>query len=831
MPPPTLPSIPARNGDAKAYERAIRRQVLNPIIRETETAIRAAGNDYAAIQAAIRRIPQSAALQGLSMQAAAQQAQRLLQYHNSRFEKAMARSLGVRVEPMGQTLGINVLMSNHIDNNISLISTIPSRYQSSLALDFKIAAADAPFDEQRIIEILANNYRSTGWNARRIARDQTSKLVGQLNMERQTEVGVTEYIWRTVEDRRVRQSHRANNGRKFTWSDGPAFTGHPGEDIMCRCRAEGIIPDQGLSPLEAQLAANAEQDGFFDGVQGVAGLLDQDAEGSGNPAMRALARLIYANDLQMHRMNYREFLNLEGDPMLRAVGNADWVDDNLNGNFFGDGVFGRGLYFGYGDELGKAFNYVEPDLDKAAFMSVRPVRPLRLLHDPFDAIDHPIFNDWDVFKAELQRRYLRMTDEIAESAFRPFFDKGFEYRVLMLGYDGIDTGEEIGERLIWNLDKLGVDAGLADPTKLKRALSHMYGYDGTAITPSVRESILDVVQERGPAPVAGGLSKRMAVGQIVDTVNAEYDYVYKVRRVGDLYGYSLYRPNGTLVSNLQPKYKTRNGLDSAIQRHIIAGRSIRKKWYEENVSKETQPVPATPSAVRPEATAPFDPLRRALEDADVVLTAAEAEARRTAIAETYRGNLYIDSTTGYYYGFVKRDSEVELTVFRPSGTVEGRRVFTSSDDLAQWIIEDVDAHVDSRLDWVFAHKAELPPETRVAIIEGGGEAYPHPILPGRLELKSILDDVFDLPLTPQSVAPIGLYSIQETVTAEFGYIYEVFQKDGRWGWRFLRPDGTLVSVKEAQWKTRNGLNNAMNQHIVAGRSIRKKWYEENVLVW
>jgi hypothetical protein len=47
----------------------------------------------------------------------------------------------------------------------------------------------------------------------------------------------THYIWRTAGDDKVRPSHAANEGERFAW-DNPPDTGHPGEDINCRCVAE-----------------------------------------------------------------------------------------------------------------------------------------------------------------------------------------------------------------------------------------------------------------------------------------------------------------------------------------------------------------------------------------------------------------------------------------------------------------------------------------------------------------------------------------------------------------------------------------------------------------
>jgi SPP1 gp7 family putative phage head morphogenesis protein len=76
-----------------------------------------------------------------------------------------------------------------------------------------------------------------------IARDQVAKLNGALTRHRQMEVGIEQYIWRTSMDERVRPTHRANEGKMFSWRDAPANTGHnhPGGDYQCRCTAEPVV--------------------------------------------------------------------------------------------------------------------------------------------------------------------------------------------------------------------------------------------------------------------------------------------------------------------------------------------------------------------------------------------------------------------------------------------------------------------------------------------------------------------------------------------------------------------------------------------------------------
>lgn len=74
--------------------------------------------------------------------------------------------------------------------------------------------------------------------AKLIARDQTAMLFGNMNMLRQTEVGILTYFWRTMEDERVRFTHEQHDGLEYEWRSPPPDTGHPGDDYQCRCTAE-----------------------------------------------------------------------------------------------------------------------------------------------------------------------------------------------------------------------------------------------------------------------------------------------------------------------------------------------------------------------------------------------------------------------------------------------------------------------------------------------------------------------------------------------------------------------------------------------------------------
>jgi SPP1 gp7 family putative phage head morphogenesis protein len=83
--------------------------------------------------------------------------------------------------------------------------------------------------------------------ARLWARDQTLKLHANITEERHKAVGITEYIWTTSGDERVRKDHAALDGQTFSYDDPPVVDertgrrGNPGEDFQCRCTAFPVL--------------------------------------------------------------------------------------------------------------------------------------------------------------------------------------------------------------------------------------------------------------------------------------------------------------------------------------------------------------------------------------------------------------------------------------------------------------------------------------------------------------------------------------------------------------------------------------------------------------
>lgn len=177
-------------------------------------------------------------------------------YQRKQIARQAQASLGVDILTRDRKLpGI---IDGFAAENVALITSIPYRFADEMERMVTRAATSGT----RVEELAENINQRWGVNenhATLIARDQLGKIYGQINHARQQELGVRRFIWRTVNDERVRdgtegpQDHARLEGTEHDYDDppdtgtGPAL---PGEDIQCRCYAEPIFGDV-LAELEA----------------------------------------------------------------------------------------------------------------------------------------------------------------------------------------------------------------------------------------------------------------------------------------------------------------------------------------------------------------------------------------------------------------------------------------------------------------------------------------------------------------------------------------------------------------------------------------------------
>lgn len=169
-----------------------------------------------------------------------------------RVSKTNQRELGRYLKTL---IGIDVVQAEpwlvpfselFIESNVGLIKSIPSRMFGEVREMVENAAVTGRRPEA-FAQDIQERFGVSESRAKLLARDQVGKYNGNLSAARQQRLGIKTFIWRTSQDERVRDSHRAKEGQSYEWQDPPHDTGMPGEDFQCRCTAEPIIDLDELS--------------------------------------------------------------------------------------------------------------------------------------------------------------------------------------------------------------------------------------------------------------------------------------------------------------------------------------------------------------------------------------------------------------------------------------------------------------------------------------------------------------------------------------------------------------------------------------------------------
>ena len=236
--PRRVQGVPPRVKDERDYLRLTRLHILQPLIDATSSELATASSATQAFLA-IERLPLQLPLD--PTEDVATMLGRMNAYHRRRMIQTFRSAVRIDITRVLTNPQVDAFLSAKVSDNVALLRTIPPRLQEGLADKLRNELRTAPFDQQRLRGVLRSEFRVQGYNLRRITRDQTNKVIGQLSEIRQRQVGVTRYTWRTAQDERVRDTHRINNSRGFEWANPPPITGHPGNDIQCRCVALPVV--------------------------------------------------------------------------------------------------------------------------------------------------------------------------------------------------------------------------------------------------------------------------------------------------------------------------------------------------------------------------------------------------------------------------------------------------------------------------------------------------------------------------------------------------------------------------------------------------------------
>lgn len=169
-------------------------------------------------------------------------------FQRIQMNKQVRAALGADV--LGTDTKLASLVDGFVEENVALIKDLPRKMYADIEGVVMRGVSDAKLHGQ-LAEEIEEKFELGRERARLIARDQVGKFYGQVAISRQKDLGLDEYIWRTVRDRRVRgtpggafpnakPSHYAREGKRFKLSE-PPEGGHPGQPVNCRCYPEPVF--------------------------------------------------------------------------------------------------------------------------------------------------------------------------------------------------------------------------------------------------------------------------------------------------------------------------------------------------------------------------------------------------------------------------------------------------------------------------------------------------------------------------------------------------------------------------------------------------------------
>lgn len=178
-----------------------------------------------------------------------------------------ARSILPRSSKIEEIIRINNPLSSEIEEtikstllvNVSLIKSIPEKLLGDMRILIDLAYKEG-WSITKLTEEINGKFEVSKNRARLIARDQIGKLSSSINKIEQLSLGITEYIWSTSHDDRVRLTHSVMNNKICQWNDPTTYRDkvnqelkkrssingvekQVGEDFQCRCSIIAIIPN------------------------------------------------------------------------------------------------------------------------------------------------------------------------------------------------------------------------------------------------------------------------------------------------------------------------------------------------------------------------------------------------------------------------------------------------------------------------------------------------------------------------------------------------------------------------------------------------------------
>ena len=134
------------------------------------------------------------------------------------------------------------VITTWLDGQVALVDGYTLKAAQKIQ-DLVIDAVTRGVPIKTLTESIANATNISKERAGFIAQDQVGTLNSLLRKEQALSLGVTRFVWRSLDDPQVRPVHRKAEGKIYRYASGHPTEGLPGTPIGCRCYDEPIIDD------------------------------------------------------------------------------------------------------------------------------------------------------------------------------------------------------------------------------------------------------------------------------------------------------------------------------------------------------------------------------------------------------------------------------------------------------------------------------------------------------------------------------------------------------------------------------------------------------------
>ena len=183
---------------------------------------------------------------------------RINEFNKKSFTNSLNKIQSIQINTIAiKNIHIDTELKMWITENTRLIKTIPSNLLGKVE-ELVFNSIRVGHSYKTLAKHLKLAFNISENRAKVIARDQISKLNGNLTRQRNLSLGITKYKWLSSRDERVRHSHKVLEGKICSWQDASIYKNnevekwqkrsslkgvelHPAQDILCRCTSTAII--------------------------------------------------------------------------------------------------------------------------------------------------------------------------------------------------------------------------------------------------------------------------------------------------------------------------------------------------------------------------------------------------------------------------------------------------------------------------------------------------------------------------------------------------------------------------------------------------------------